>query len=52
MLFFRLRNRGDAGCFVLVCLLWYYLVVIEGGEGGFVDVSYAGLLAFDTVSAV
>jgi len=35
-----------------VGLLWYDLVVIEGGEGGFVDVFYAGLLEFDAVSAV
>ena len=37
------------GWFVMV---WYDLVVIEGGEGGFVDVFYAGLLEFDAVSTV
>ena len=35
-----------------VGLLWYDLVVIEGGKGGFVDVFYAGLLEFDAVSAI
>ena len=35
-----------------VGLLWYDLVLIEGGEGGFGDVFYAGLLEFDAVSAV
>ena len=35
-----------------VGLLWYDLVVIEGGKGGFVDVFYACLLEFDAVSAV
>lgn len=47
ILFFRLRNRGTQGV-----LLWYDLVVIEGGKGGFVDVFYAGLLEFDAVSAI
>ena len=47
ILFFRLRNRGTQGV-----LLWYDLVVIEGGEGGFVDVFYAGLLEFDAVFAI
>lgn len=37
---------------MLVGLLWYDLVVIEGGEGGFVVVFYAGLLEFDAVSAI
>ena len=37
---------------MLVGLLWYDLVVIEGGEGGFNYVFYAGLLEFDAVSAV
>ena len=35
-----------------VGLLWYDLVVIEGGKGSFVDVFYAGLLEFDAVSAI
>ena len=35
-----------------VGLLWYDLVVIAGGKGGFVDVFYAGLLEFDAVFAI
>lgn len=45
----RGRRVFCVGWFVMV---WYDLVVIEGGEGGFVDVFYAGLLEFDAVSAV
>lgn len=37
---------------VLCWLVCYDLVVIEGDEGGFVDVFYAGLLEFDAVSAI
>ena len=47
------QRKKHVLCFVFcVGLLWYDLVVIEGGEGGFVDVFYAGLLEFDAVSAV